>query len=474
MHGAHYAPVSSPARWLEKYLHDFLPDKKIRVVNFARMGRGTEFAWRTMKQTLPYQPDLILVYLGHNIFLNRNRIADVSRERKRLRYKVRHFQKQSFFFSAVYREFIRMRILLKKDKPEDQMEFPVIETAPLSIGPENITPRNSQVYRENIAFFKEYMLAMSELAQENHIPIIFMKPVSNLKDFAPYDSLHLKNMPPAEKLTWERNYQAGKRNQGMGNFAAAESYYRRAFQIDGTYADLDFRLGHVYFKKGDYAQAKVLLEMARDNDAIIFRATQDALNVLDELKQTENIELLETEKVLASEVAGGILGEPIIEDNVHFSLKGQALAGRFMAEELAKRNLIAPADQWKFENERPYEQMAKELGIDQELQFSADLKMVHYFGSRFENRVRFAKKALRIHPNDPKALRHLAWTYWLMGERPKALETYFHLRAVAPNVFEEIFGNLKKFGESTDDFQTANLLDFLGNTEKSGFLGRPK
>ena len=43
MHGAHYWPASSPARWLEVYLKDFLPDKKIRVINFARMGQGAEF-----------------------------------------------------------------------------------------------------------------------------------------------------------------------------------------------------------------------------------------------------------------------------------------------------------------------------------------------------------------------------------------------------------------------------------------------
>ena len=39
MHGAHYGPTSSPAKWLKAYLQDLLPHKNIRVVNFAR-GAG--------------------------------------------------------------------------------------------------------------------------------------------------------------------------------------------------------------------------------------------------------------------------------------------------------------------------------------------------------------------------------------------------------------------------------------------------
>ncbi len=477
MHGAHYAPVSSPARWLEKYLKDFLPDKKIRVVNFARMGRGTEFACQALEETLPYHPDLVLVYLGHNIFLNRNRKEDVEAQRKTFRHGVRSWQKQSRFFSAVYRRVIRLRIEWRADKPEDRMEFPVIETAPLAIGPESITPRNSEVYRENIEFFREYLVKMHALAQENGVPILFLGPVSNLKDFAPYFSMHLKKLSSSENTRWERSYRAGKASQARGNFDTAKRYYLEAYQIDSTYADLTFRLGQIEYRKGNFAQAKIYFETARDNDAIIFRATREALEALEDLKKTEGVELLDTGKFFAAQFPGGIFGEPLVEDNVHFSLKGHALMGRFMAEEIAKRNLIAPGKDWQFQRQRPYEEIAKELGIDQELLFSADLKMVHFFGSRFENRVRFAQKALRIHPDDPRALRHLAWTYWLMGEKTKALKVYLHLQRVHPEVFEEIFSNVKKFGESIDKvnhYQSSNLIEDLGRLDKNGLMGRPK
>ena len=67
--------------------------------------------------------------------------------------------------------------------------------------------------------------------------------------------------------------------------------------------------------------------------------------------------------------------------------------------------------------------------------------MVNYFGSRVENRLYFAQKALEIHPDDPTALRHLAWTYWWMQKHAKAIEIYHKLKKVSPEALQEVFKN---------------------------------
>ena len=473
MHGSHYAPVSSPAQWLEKYLKDFLPGRNIRVINFARMGRGSHFTYETFKETLVYQPDLVIVYTGHNAFLPRNRWSDVKKEQRTLRHFLRSWQKRSVFFSACYRWVIRKRMEWHQDKPEDQMAYPVIETAPLGYGGDVITPRNSKVYRENIELFKENMRSFARLAKEKKISTLFLRPVSNLKDFAPYYSVHLKELSPGDLSHWQEFYEEGKRKQGQGNFRGAEADYLQAAKIDDTPADLLFRLGQIYFKKGKFGEAEKFFEGARDNDAIVFRAPRDILAVFEELGRTENLPWVDTEEWLRDKMPGGILGEPLIEDNVHFSLEGHALVARHLADELARRNWIAPHSEWQFERERSYEEIARELGVDEELLFSADLKMVHYFGSRFENRVRFAKKALKIHPEDPRALRHLAWTYWLMGERAKALEVYRQLRSVSPQSFDEIFSSLEDLEKASQNYDASRLLEGLDRFGKGAFV-RPK
>ncbi len=474
MHGAHYAPVSSPARWLERYLHDFLPGRAIRVVSFARLGRGSDFAHKTFLETLPYQPDLAVVYLGHNVFLPRNRKADVETDRKSFRCAMRRVMKQSVLISTVYRWVIQKRIEWHKDKPEDRMGFPEIETPPFTFMSNGVTQRNSELYRENIEFFKSHIQQMLKLAHERKIPILFLKPACNLKDFSPSYSLHQKSLSEAALGEWLKFYGEGKKFQSEGDFDPAEAPYLRAYGIDNTYADLSFRLAQVYQHRGDLRKAKKFFEEARDYDALISRATAEVLQVLEDLKRSEGLELLDTEKWLAVEAPGGILGEPIVEDNVHFSLRGHAVVGRHLAQEMARRNYIAPFEAWQFQNERPYEVMAKEMGINEELLFSADLMMVHYFGTHFENRLRFATKALAIHPEDPRALRHLAWTYWLMGERVRALEVYRKLGRSNPEAFRKVFKNLEQLPvQAGEEYQSTKLVSDLDQF-KSGFLGRPK
>jgi tetratricopeptide (TPR) repeat protein len=219
-------------------------------------------------------------------------------------------------------------------------------------------------------------------------------------------------------------------------------------------------MGQIYFSRGDLQTARVSFEEARDNDQIVFRANKDILKVLEDLEENGELELVDTEKALVSEVPGGILGEPVIMDNAHLIDEGQARVARLLAEEIAQRDWIAPRGEWQFERQRPYEQIAGELGITPAFLCSVYLKTVNYLGSRFENRVRFARKALEIDPENVRALRYLAWTYWLMGKKDQAMETYRRLAAVDSLALQEVFQkqpDIREFYEAFDSLNKAGL-----------------
>lgn len=172
---------------------------------------------------------------------------------------------------------------------------------------------------------------------------------------------------------------------------------------------------------------------------MITRATKETLEFLDGLAKTKKLDLINIEKVLVPEVEGGILGEPIIEDNVHLSLKGHSLVGRLVAQEIAERNWIAPKTEWHFERERSFYEISKQIGIDHKIQFYAYLELAYYLGSRYEKRLELVQKALTLKPNDSHALRALAWTYWLMENKEKALDTYDQLEQLDPGAMRKVF-----------------------------------
>lgn len=442
MHGSHYGPVSNIPRWLEAYLRDFLPGRNIKIVNFARMGQGAHFIYESFRDTVDYKPDLAVFYVGHNAFLPDNRKWEVEAKNEKFKTRLTEWLQNSRFISAVYRGIIAIRVKTKRDAPEDRIEREKIE-APLGapLGPENAILPTDPRYAENIAFFKDQIAKILDLAEKRKIPVLFFTPVGNLKDFSPCASAHIQKISADELSAWEQAYEKGKQAQAQENLEAALGFYRQAYAIDPTYAELSFRLGQIHFRKGDLAEARRLFVEARDHDTIIVRAPAPVLNVFETFRKTRGLELLDTEKILVSEVPGGILGEPVVEDNVHFSVKGHALLGRALAGKIYQRGWIAPQADWQFDRARSFEEISNALGVTPTLLFLSDIKMVNYFGSRVENRVRFAKKALEIYPENPLALRHLAWTYWWMQKQPEALEVYRTLNRISPEAMQEVLKN---------------------------------
>lgn len=440
IHGCHYAPVSSPPRWLEFYLKDLLPGKKIRVINFGRLGKGSDFALTTLRDTYEYHPDLAIFYLGHNDYNERHRKTTVEAERKTAGYQFKELIKKSHFLSFFWRQAIRAKIKRKAKKYEDQVGYDLIETPVCSgMGEELAVPRNNPFFKENAEFFKGNILDIVRFGEKHKLPMIFFTPVSNLKDFAPNFSEHLRPLSPEELSEWQSLYDEGKAAQDRGDVVRALPLLEQAYAIDDSYAELAFRIGQLYFRQGELAKAKRFFERGRDFDAIICRAPREIIDIIQDLPRSPGLDVIDTEKVVAAELPGGILGEPMIEDNVHFSVRGHALLGRALAEKIAEHDWIAPKSAWQWDREKPYAVMYREIGVNDPILFAADLKMIHFLGPRFENRIRFAERAIKKFPDDPRGYRSLAWTYWLMGDKDKAIEVYRKLEKIHPESLQEVF-----------------------------------
>lgn len=441
IHGAGYAPASSPVKWLEAYLRDFLPDRDLKVVNFGRLGEESDFIAQSFLDTLQYRPDLAIFYMGHNTFYADNR-ADFVREREaRFINRLRRFLRKSRLVCTLVRESIKFKIRRHAARGVDVMGGAEIETYgdPLKEGDERITVPGSPVYLENIAFFRANVEKILRSGAKSSVPLLFMKPVCNLKDYPPDHSLHLKALTDAELERWSKLYENGKTAVANHDEPSAIGFFEEALTIDPTYADLNFRLGQLYFQQGEIDRAREAFENARDHDTVVRRAPKDILEALAGLTSRDSSPYFLTEKDLLSRAPGAILGWPLIEDNVHFSIEGQALVGRALAYEIAQNGWIAPRREWQFDRERPMTEIEKELGITPRTVFLNYGSVIGYLGPRYEERLLFSKRASELFPEDPVAMRQLAWSYWLLERKEEALRVYKQLEEKDPAALKAVF-----------------------------------
>ena len=104
------------------------------------------------------------------------------------------------------------------------------------------------------------------------VPVLVSTVADNLKDCAPFASLHSRNLSETQKLEWDRLYQAGSASEAGGAYAAALETDLKAAAMDAEFAELQFRIGRCHQALAQPAEALRDFTLARDYDALAFRA----------------------------------------------------------------------------------------------------------------------------------------------------------------------------------------------------------
>ena len=122
------------------------------------------------------------------------------------------------------------------------------------------------------ANFSRNLEAILRAAQRAGLPVALSTVAVNLKDCAPFASLHAAGLAPNDAAAWNKAYAEGVALENAGSHRAALALYQNAARIDPYYADLQFRMGKCELALTNYSQARRNFELAVDYDALAFRA----------------------------------------------------------------------------------------------------------------------------------------------------------------------------------------------------------
>lgn len=175
--------------------------------------------------------------------------------------------------------------------------------------------------------------------QRAGVPVILSTVASNLKDCAPFISLHSTGLDAGQLSEWERLYQEGIDLQAAGSFQAALDAYSEATAIDHEFPELQFRIGTCHLALGNNDAALKAFERARDHDALAVRADTRINQILmDAIQQHagEGVIGVDAAKVLAGQATDGIPGKELFYEHVHLTMAGNYILARTLAEKVAE------------------------------------------------------------------------------------------------------------------------------------------
>ncbi|HIG56736.1 MAG TPA: hypothetical protein EYG11_11655 [Candidatus Latescibacteria bacterium] len=329
-------PETAFPHFLERMLADAYPDKRFEIINCGITAINTFCLLDFAEEVLSYQPDLLLIYAGHNEFVGpygaTTPFVYFGDNRTMVR-GLMHLQSSRLY--GVLRDIIR-RVL--PEPPQGRFGLHLV-TRQVDILDDAYRAAGDN-YRRNL----ETIIAA---AADRDVPVMLSTLVSNLKDFHPLRSAcsELGGLSTANLAL--RGEQSIKDKLGQSPYCAA----------------LHFELGRYYYERRQSTQAQQAFVRARDMDRLPFRAPTFFNQILHQLTDDKDrVILSDTEAAFRAASPQGIIGSELITEHLHPTVYGHYLIARTMVETLAPEDASRHWGQAELARLRPYDEYTRQIG----------------------------------------------------------------------------------------------------------------
>jgi tetratricopeptide (TPR) repeat protein len=328
-------PAFSFSRMLELMLRQQYPSNRFEVINAAMRGVNSHIIRHIARECAGLAPDLFLVYLGNNecIGLHSPSPREFNLAGHLWLLRLVDAVKASRL-GQLARSTLR-RLGPKSERKMQDMESLRRERLALD------SPRRQAVY-EN---FRANLNDICRTAARAGAKTILVTVAVNLRDFPPLASLHRPDLTPAHMVDFERAYSRGTAAESAGQTNEALVQFEAAVRLDDHFAELHFRLARGYEAAGQTNLARRHYTLARDWDALQFRADSRINEVLRDVAAEQGSRPEFSPAAVLADVAqgfsdsplaaGGVPGRALFHDHVHFTFDGDY--------ELARRILPSAA-----------------------------------------------------------------------------------------------------------------------------------
>lgn len=328
-------PSFGAGRYLETLLRERYPGTDFEVVCVAMTAINSHIILPIARECAGHDGDLWIVYMGNNEMIG-------------------PFGASTVFGSRVpAAELVRANLAIKETRTGQLLENALKRwghsTAPKTWEGLNMfkdhqvradDPNRLRAYDN----FRKNLKDILRAGENAGVPVVLSTVGSNLKDCAPFGSLHAATLSDSQKAEWDRLLQDGIALESTGDVPGALEKFKQAAAMDASYAELHFRMGSCDLAMTNRAEALREFALARDQDTLGFRADapiNEAIQGAAHAHSGHGVYLVDAAKMLAEHSPDGIPGNESFYEHVHLNFAGNYLLGRAFAEQTAK--LLPPS-----------------------------------------------------------------------------------------------------------------------------------
>ena len=321
-------------------LQTLFPRKKIEVINVGISAINSYSVLDFTRELVNYEPDLFLVYMGHNEFYGALGVGSTQQIGLGRNWVLGYMRLQRLRLF----HFVKNSLALFSPAPEVHSANATLMS---QIVADKSISRDSEAYQTALTYFDKNLEAIIEKAVDVDARIIVSTLVSNLGDQEPFGWQLSAKLTTVQQQRWHQYVEEAITLEKEGQYNAALELLFRAEKIDPNPAILFFYRARCLQGAGNPSTAKAEYEKARDHDLIRFRASSDFNEVIRDVCRRTNTACLEMEPVLAPYCPDQILDRNLFTDHLHPSFAGYFWMAKAFVEEMQRIGCVDRPRRWE-------------------------------------------------------------------------------------------------------------------------------
>ena len=392
--GRPYAVETSFTTWLALGLQAAAPDTKWEVVNCGGISYASYRLAVILEELLDYEPDLFIIYTGHNEFLEdrtyrhvRDLPAPVCGAIE-LASRLRLYGAGRAVWLSVTRDE------RKGGGGHRRAALPGEVDALLDYRRGLDDYHRDDAWRAGvIRHFRLSLDRMVRLAGQAQIPVLLVSPVSNLKDCPPFKSEHRAGLDRADRERFAR-LSAEAADVPWAEPHRKLALLEQAIAIDGRHAAVLYRAAMCCAAMQRWPEAVTAFRRAKEEDICPLRMLEPMHGAIFDVARNTDTPVVDARRLIEERSPHGVPGEEWLMDHVHPTIPGHQVIAEALMRHLVDRGVVHPRPGWEAERDERFREHLAGLGDayfpQGQLRLESLLEWAHGRGprAREEKRVR--------------------------------------------------------------------------------------
>jgi tetratricopeptide (TPR) repeat protein len=329
--------------FLRDRLKAVFPNRLIEVVNLGITATNSYTVLDMSRDLMDYEPDLLIVYDGHNEFYgvlgtaSNDRIAS-ARWMTLLYLRMVHLRTLQLVKNTVD----GVISILGKPSLNNTNRTTMMEQVARG---KNISYGND-VYKTGFTVFQKNLEELSNRCRNQNIPLFLSTQVSNIRDQFPFISNNSLGISEQRRNQFQQFYKSGLEFQSKGHVDSAIVSFRSGIALDTLYADIHYRLAQCLDAKGKKQEAYLEYILARDYDELRFRTDSKFNNLIRSMEDRQHDFVADIEAVFKSLSQDSLIGHNLILEHLHPNARGHFFIAKEYARMMRIHGLLASSEEW--------------------------------------------------------------------------------------------------------------------------------